>query len=695
MIKTKNSLSSMLSPKSIAIIGASGDQTKIGYKAVSNLKDIGYKGNVHLVNPKYEEIAGFPCYKDISQLPRDIDLAMVLVSSKFVLDVLEQLEKRNVKSIVIFSSGYAEIGGEGKELEEKLTEFSERTGIPIAGPNTIGLANFKEKALASFSTLKPIEPKPVGFVAQSGALGTLSYTNSKEYGIGYQYFIATGNEAATDFFDYIKYLAEQDELEVIAGYLEGARDFAKMEEAIEICHKNNKPLVLIKVGNSEKGAEAASSHTASIAGNAQLYDNYFKNRNVVRVTDEDELIDTIAVFTKAKSTLSGGDVAIITQSGGAGIIMADQCEIKNISLAKLSEQTVNELKQNLPSFGSYNNPIDITAQVSQEPELILDALKITLKDDNVESVIIYLQMTDERFEGILPELSDLLETTEKRVILCWSGIRSETRDKIISYDNICWIPSPTRTINALANVMHYYRNQNNLTEKIENNRLTNENPTNIRGKLNEWESKQLLSEYGISLPNGRLINSIDELENLDLKFPLVMKAVSSEIDHKSDFNLVQLNIHSIEEAKERFQIIKNNLEKYCSDKVIQGILVEEMAPEGIEVIVGAVNDAIFGPSIMFGLGGIFVEVIKDAVILPAPLTIETAKTMINSIKYNKILNGARGKYYDLDSLAETIVRISELANDKHASLVEFDINPIIVHEKGQGVTAVDALVVGK
>ncbi|WP_249871650.1 acetate--CoA ligase family protein [Oceanobacillus saliphilus] len=695
MIKTKSPLSSMLFPKSIAIIGASGDKTKIGYQSVSNLKNIGYRGDVHLVNPKYKEIEGFPCYQAISSLPMDVDLAMVSINATKVLTALEQLEKINVKSIIVLSSGYAETGEDGAILEAELTNFSERTGIAVCGPNTLGIANFKENMIASFSSLTATDSDPVAFVTQSGAVGSLSYTNAKDMGIGYRYFVSTGNEAGTDFFDYVHFLSDQDDLKVIAGYLEGARDFNKMEKAIEACHKNNKPLVLMKVGNSQTGAEAASSHTASVAGNAQLYRNYFDDRNVVRVADEEELTDTIGVFAKTPPTTTNGGVAIITQSGGAGIIMADQCDKKNIELAHLSSKTKEELKKVLPAYSTVANPIDITAQVAQSPEPILDALSVTLQDDHVESIVLYLQMTDDKFLTILPRLSEIINTTDKRVIFCWSGVQAATKEKILQYKNLCWIPNPTRSINALANVINYYRNRRNKHEAAPSHRLTKEYPSKIIGKMNEWESKNLLSDYGLSIPKGQLVKNEQEIENIQLSFPVVMKVVSSEIEHKSEYSLVKLNINSLEKVKENYKIINGNIERYCKGKSVDGILIEEMAPQGIEVIIGAINDPVFGPSVMFGLGGIFVEVLKDVVILPVPINKDTAISMIKSVKNYKILNGARGNYYDIEALSNTIVRISEFCVDNQDSLIEFDINPLIVHCIGKGVTAVDAFIIGK
>ncbi|MFS0589977.1 acetate--CoA ligase family protein [Cytobacillus horneckiae] len=689
-------LSPMLSPQSIAIIGSSGDVGKISYKPIANLKDVGYKGEVYLVNPKYEEIAGYRCYKDIESLPQSIDLALISVRASKVKNILDQLFKQKVKSVVTFSSGFTEIGEEGAILERELTKFSEQTGIPICGPNSLGLFNFKERAIVSFSSLKYGQYDPVAFITQSGALGTLTYTMAKENGLGFQYFVSSGNEASVDFFDYVQYFAEQEEIKVIGGYLEGARDFDKMDAAIEACHQSETPLVLLKVGNSKIGAEAASSHTASMAGNANIYHSYLKQSNVVRVGDEEELIDTLSVFNKTKKPKNNGGTVIVTQSGGAGIVIADQCEVRGISLAELSAHTKGKLKQTLPPFASIKNPVDITAQVNQNPDQVIHAVEILLNDNLVQSVILYLQMTDGPFLPMIPKLAQIAMETEKIFILCWAGIEQTTRDKIIDESSICWIPTPTRAADALANVLEYYRAINDSQTVKKCLTLNGHQLSPISGKKNEWESKQLLKKYGVDVPKALKINNLEELASIPLKFPLVMKALSSEIAHKSDYGLVKLKIKSLEEAEQAYREIFKNAEKSNLLHDIEGIIIEEMAPEGIEVIIGAVQDELFGPTIMFGLGGIFIEVLKDVTFLPAPFTEREALKMIQSIKSFSILDGARTKEkYDLKELANALVNISIFCTVHKDYIEELDINPLIVHKVGFGVTAVDAFIVGK
>ena len=697
---SKFNLEPMLTPKSIAIIGASGNPSKISYNPVANLKRIGYEGKVYLVNSKYNEVAGFPCYPTIESLPNDIDVALIAVGASQVYGIVEQLHSKKVKSIVVLSAGFSEIGEEGAQLEKRLTEFSERNNLPICGPNCLGITNFKEKTIVSFSTLKEGKCDPVAFITQSGAIGSLTYTLAQESGLGYQFFVSSGNEASVDFFDYVDYFANQSDIKVVGGYLEGARDFDKFRKTVETLQKNKKPLVLMKVGNSSKGAEAASSHTASLAGNAAVYEHYLKHNNIIRAQNEEELIDTLHVFTKTKKAPKSGGLAIVTQSGGAGIIIADQCEIKGISMAELSKETKEMLKGKLSALATVNNPIDLTAQASQYPNQIIESTEIALQDDSVEAVMVYIQMTDGRFTSILEDLARLSRETDKILVLCWSGIQPETKNEILKYHDICWINNPTRATNAMANVMKYYDRERRETESeildAEQLLTTTSSPkTYISGTLNEWESKNLLKKYKISVPKGIVIQKESELDNLNLKFPLVLKGVSSEVTHKSDYGLVQLNIQSTEEAKDAFNLIYQNAREKNVEHLLEGVLIEEMCDKGIEVIIGATKDPVFGPCIMFGLGGIFVEILKDVVVMPAPITRTVAENMVKSIKSYPLLQGARGSNpSDINALVDTLVKVSQLCIENVEDFCEFEINPLIVHEKNKGTTAVDALIIG-
>ncbi|MED1606721.1 acetate--CoA ligase family protein [Cytobacillus kochii] len=695
---TMDDLSPMLAPNAIAIIGASGDQTKISYKPIANLKEVGYQGDVYLVNPKYDEILGYPCYQEIEELPEHIDLALISVGAKSVLSIIKQLHAKKVKSILIFSSGFTEIGKEGAMLEKEIQVFSERHHLPICGPNSLGLFNFNKQMIASFSSLKACDSAPIAFVTQSGAMGSLTHTLATELGIGFQAFVSSGNESTVDFFNYIDYFAKSPDIKVIGGYLEGARDEAKMSKAITACHQNNKPLVLIKVGTSVIGADAASSHTASLAGNAKVYESYFTSKNVVLVDDEEELIDTLSLFNYAKNISKDGGAVIVTQSGGAGIMMADQCERKGIKLATLEAETKESLAQTLPTFASIKNPVDMTAQVNQNPNQIIDTLNVLVEAREVQSIVLYIQMTDHLFTPIIGKLSALIKKANKPIVVCWAGIKENTKKQLFNEKSIPWIPTPTRTINALSNVVNYYtttKQQVSVHEK-KGYAKQSQSPMIVEEKLNEWEGKQLLQSIGIQVPKGSFVRNQKELHNHRLQYPLVLKGVSKEITHKSDYQLVQTHIKNQQDLLEHFERMRERIKHAQVDHLIEGMMIEEMAEEGIEVIIGAIDDPTFGPTIMFGVGGIFTEILEDVVFLPAPITEAQALQMITSIKAFPLLNGARGNQKsDIKALAITIQRLSEFCTSHREEWTEMEFNPILVHKEGKGVTAVDAVIVGK
>ncbi|QQK76578.1 acetate--CoA ligase family protein [Salicibibacter cibarius] len=693
-------LQPMFSPKSIAIIGASGDERKLSARPLVNLRNQGYKGTVYPVNPKYEDIAGYKCLEDIESLPENIDLAIVSVSAKQALPVLEQLAERLVKSAVVYSSGFSEIGQEGSHLQHDLTDFINRTRIPVCGPNSLGFYNQSEKVIATFAAVDFDIGDPVAFITQSGAFGSFTYAMAKEMGLGYNYFVSTGNEAGVDFFDYVEYFAQNENVKVIGGYIEGARDLEKMTQGISAAEKNNKPIILMKVGSSQRGAEAASSHTSSLAGNQSVYESFFKQKNVVQVYDEEELVDTLALFNKGKISPNRGDVGIVTISGGAGIVMADKCEEYGIQTANLTEETTSKLKEILPPFASVNNPVDLTAQIIQMIDHFEESLNIVLEDENVEALVLYMQLGDAIAPQIIPKLKQINEQTDKTLVICWAQPSQKTKDALLD-GGLCWLPTPTRAIKAVKNLIQYNegrerrgQTKNDLPEqKVSEIAATT---TDLKNAKTEYDIKQELAGYGISIPRGALVKNVDDAINCveDIGYPVVLKVASSDITHKSDNGGVKVNINTKEEVIEAYKSIISNMEKNYPSANIEGILIEEMIKDGIEVFIGCFQDSLFGPCIMFGLGGIYVEVLSDVVIRKAPLSEQDAEDMIRSIKGYKILKGTRGKVpSDISALASDLVKISEFCWQYKDSIIELDINPLVVKSKGEGVVALDAAIV--
>src|SRR5699024_5605548 len=447
-----------------------------------------------------------------------------------------RLEQREIKSAVVFSSGFSEVGENGAGLQKELLNFCKTSGIPICGPNSLGLYNRNKGVTATFAALEFDLYDEVAFVTQSGAFGSFTYELAKDMGYGYNYFVSTGNEAGTDFFDYVAHFAKLDEVKVIGGYIEGARDFNKMEEAIDLAHKKDKPLVLMKVGNSKIGAEAAKSHTSSLAGNQSVYDSYFKQKNVIQVEDEEELIDTLAIFNKVKKAPNRGGLGVVTVSGGTGIVMADKCEEFKVQLAELTTETTRKLKELLPTYASVKNPIDVTAQIMQFLDKLEDILMTLLEDENIEAVIFYMQIGHQFSTKITSELAKVSKRTNKTIIICWSGASEQTKEALFK-EGICWIPTPTRAVKAVGNFLTYNKNKgessyDNQQQLLKEPKRINKSET-IKGVISEFEGKQILTKYDIAFPKGILAQSEREAVNFAEKigYPIVLKTVSKDIMH--------------------------------------------------------------------------------------------------------------------------------------------------------------------
>ncbi|WP_234028601.1 acetate--CoA ligase family protein [Lentibacillus sp. Marseille-P4043] len=690
-------LNPMFDPKSITIIGASGGEGKLSAIPLHNLKANGYQGKVYPVNPKYKEIAGYKCFKEIESLPKEIDLAIVSVGADYVLPILERLAQREIKSAVVFSSGFSEAGSKGKVLQEKLASFCERSKIPVCGPNSLGLYNRNKGMLATFAAHGFTQHEPVAFVTQSGAFGSFTYELAKELGLGYDYSVSTGNEANVDFFDFVEYFAKVETIKVIGGYIEGARDVTKMTKAINTAHKNNKPLVLMKVGNSRKGAEAATSHTSSLAGNQSVYKSFFKQNNVVQVSNEEELIDTLTVFNKVKVSPKRGGLGIVTISGGTGIVMADKCEEYGVEIAKLMPETTARLKELLPPFAAVTNPVDVTAQAIQYLDNLQESLEVLLGDENIEAVVFYMQIGHSLSPYLVPKLIEVSKQTNKTFIVCWSGASKETREALISGD-VCWLPTPTRAVTAVNNLMNYYKNKETIVGNKANYLREPESTTAFEGILTEHLGKQIISKYGIPIPRGRVASSADEAVQIaeEIGYPIVLKANSKDITHKSEMGAVITGLVSQDEILHSYNKIVSNCLNGSSEVKLDGILVEEMCDEGKEVFIGCFQDPLFGPCMMFGLGGIYVEVLSDVAVKKAPLTRRDAEEMVRSIKGYKILEGVRKEDpSDIDALVTALINLSFFCWDHRDSLQELDINPLVVHKEGEGVSALDTLIVGK
>ena len=705
-------LSPLLNPESVAIIGVSKSSSRIGGRLFKYLSKHGYKGSLSLVNPKYKELKGVKCYPRISDIPIPIDCALIAVPEKNVISVLSECADSNVRAAVVFSSGFAEMGSYGKKKQRKIKELAKTKNLRICGPNCIGLINFNNHVALSFSQFLEIDtliPGNIGFISQSGALGGSLVNRAQDKNIGLSYFISSGNEADLGVSDFIKYLVLHDEkTKVIAALIEGFKDGSKFVEAAELALKHRKPIIVLKIGETEAGKKAAASHTGALVGSDSVIDAVFNQKGVIRVHNYDELLQTASLFSKGKIP-KGNRVGILTSTGGGGIIMADYYTKLGLTVPGLSQKTKELASKEISSFGQVANPFDLTGQIFSDPEMFGRCMKLFMEENNFDIIQVNVSMvagqsSEKRALYILESARGSL----KPIVTWWAaGSLSEPGIKILSDSEIALFRSPERCAMAVKSLVKYYqlletRSDSTKYRYDDDYSISLDSAKNILDAgdtcLSEHQSKALLKLYGIPVTRENVAKSPHEAISFaeEIGFPVVLKIDSLDITHKSEAKAIRLGVKSKEDILQFYEEIIENVEKYDPKARINGVLVQEMTRSGTEVIVGMSEDPQFGPTIAFGLGGIFVEVLKDISLRVVPLLKSDAELMVRETKGYEILRGLRGKNRsDIEAVIDVLLRISRLAEDWKHYISEIDINPLIVFDEGHGVKALDALVVLK
>ena len=705
-------LSRLLDPESVAIIGVSENPSRIGGRLFKYLTRHGYQGRLALVNPKYEELNGVACYPSVSDIPFPIDCALIAVPGKYVLSVLSECADSDVGSAVIFSSGFAEMGRSGKEAQNKIKELARTKNLRVCGPNCIGLINFNSHTALSFSQLLEIDtliPGNIGFISQSGALGGSLVNRAQDKNIGLSYFISSGNEADLDISDYIKHLVlHDDKTKVIAAVIEGIRDGAKFVEAAELALSHRKPIIVLKIGETAAGKKAAASHTGSMTGSDAVIDAVFNQKGVVRVRNYDELFQTASLFAQERVP-KGNRVGILTSTGGGGIIMADYYTKLGLMVPEPSQKTKELASREIAAFGNVANPFDLTGQIFSDPEMFKRCMKLFVEDDNFDIVQVNVSMVaGQSSEHRAAMLLDSIEGSSKPIVTWWAaGSLSDPGIKALNGSRVTLFRSPDRCATAVSSLVKYHRH---LETRPPDNipRTGNVNSPSLKkagamlqtadSSLSEHQSKALLNLYGIPVTREMVATTASDAVRFagEIGFPVVLKVDSPDILHKSEANAIRVGVGSKEEIIQIYDELIENAAKYNPNARINGILVQEMIQGGSEVIVGMSQDPQFGPTIAFGLGGIFVEILKDISLRVAPLSPADAEQMVKEIKGYPILMGVRGKKRsDIKGIVDVLLRISTLAKDWEGTISEIDINPLMVLDEGRGVRAVDAIVVLK
>ncbi len=708
-MKSALDLKTLFHPRSVALIGVSNEQNKLSGRPIRYFREFGYAGQLYPVNPKYEEIAGLRCFAKLSDVPDDVDLAVITLPATGVPEALQECGAKGVKAAAIISSGFAEVGGDGVRLQEELTHIASDFGIAVCGPNCSGFVYVPEKVTASFSVgLHGGFPEagPAAFVSQSGALSSYILGAARERALGFRYWITTGNECVLSFTDYLSYLIEDPEVRLVLGYLEDARDGTAFLNAARRALELDKPLIIMKTGRSEVGSKAAVSHTGSLAGADEVYQAVFRQNGVLRADSLDELFD-LAIIAQSSRRPRGNRVQVISISGAAGILMADIGSESGLEFADLTDETKEELKKIMPPFASIANPMDVTAEAVARPGLFKQAAEVIIKDPNVDNLVIFYGIVPGAHEKLAADMAQVAASTDKLVMVTWFPLPEAEIWRGLVRSGVPVFSEPARGIRALGKMTGYMSARARFLAHADRATLNQDLPVALvekklaevknqgRNALTEIEAKNLLASCGLVVPRGGLAVSSAEARFLarDIGGVVVLKASSPDLLHKTEAGVIRLNLSQPDNVERAFEEIVAQAQKWNPGARLDGVLVEEMITgDAREVIVGARQDLRFGPVVTFGLGGVFVEAIKDFAVWPAPLTLDEAREMIRKIRGYRILTAFRGRpAADLEAVALTLWQVGEIASRWREQITEIEINPLFVLPEGKGVIVGDAL----
>ena len=701
----KNSLDVIINPASIGVIGASDRVGSVGYAVFHNILDGHFKGRLYPVNNKRSKIQNIKAYPSILDIDKEIDLAIIVVPSPMVEKIVDECAAKGVKGIIIISAGFKETGKKGEIREDRIKKTVKDNNIKMLGPNCLGLINtFESISLnASFGAFMP-EKGNIAFISQSGALCVAVLDYARGNNIGFSKFISYGNKADVNEIDLLRFLKDDAETKVILMYLENISDSnAFIRICNEIILEKNKPIIAFKSGSSEAGAKAVSSHTGSLAGSDFLYDAIFKQAGVIRAKEIKDLFNNAVAFSYQKSPRND-KIAIVTNAGGPGIIATDAAIKNRLQLAELSEKTKDELRKVLPAQASINNPIDLIGDATHER--YKDALDIIMGDDEVGAAIVILTpqyMIDPAKTAMV--IPPIVNKYSKPVLCSFMGGKDISEGvRFLIENNIPNYLFPENAVKTISSMCKFNHIGSYLKSNYKQFGVIREDADKIiKDKLRDTdkyfmspeESEEILKIYGFPLLRSRLVTSRSEIDKAVtyVGFPLVMKISSHDIIHKTDADCVALNVSTLKKAYEVYDNILGNAKAFNPDANVQGVFFQEMAKDGIEVILGGSRDALLGPFCMFGLGGIFVEIFKDISFMSVPLKVSDAEYMVHSTKAYQLLSGARGhKPSDISAIIDCILQLSELM-DNHPEIVELDLNPIIVYEDKYGCVVADSRII--
>ena len=690
-------LDRLFNPKSVAVVGAAREPEKVGHSVLRNLVSYGFKGAVYPVNPKAPDILGVKCFSDVASIPGPVDMAVVAVPRQYVVDVIRQCGEKGAGAAVVITAGFKETGEEGHTLEDEMLRVAADYGLRILGPNCLGMINTSAGLNASFAEGMP-KKGGIAFFSQSGALCTAILDWSLDRGVGFSKFVSLGNKSDISELDMMSYLADDPETKVILGYIEGVSDGKSF---IEIARStvNKTPMIIAKSGGTAAGARAASSHTGSLAGSERAFEAAFKQTGVLRAQTIEELFNFAEAF--ANNPLPNGPgLVVVTNAGGPGIIAADACERSRAVMADLTSATVQGLRRTLPSSAGFFNPVDVLGDASADR--YSSALEAALADPNVHGALVILTpqaMTE--VEETAKAVIDIKQKCGKPVLASFMGgpkIRKGVQ--ALGAAGVPVYPYPEGGVKAFEALVDYTVARRREPPELKRFDIDTEAVRSVisgvrakgRSELGERDAREVLAACGFRVPGNVLAATSSEAVRAARKigYPVVLKVASPDILHKTDVGGVKVNVGSDSAVEQAFLEITSNARRLMPSAMLWGCMVQEMVKGGREVILGMSADPQFGPLLMFGMGGIYVEALKDVSFRIAPIGKAEAKEMVEEVRSYAILRGLRGERpSDIAAITDGLMRMSQLVTE-FPEIVEMDINPYVVREKGMGAVAIDA-----
>jgi acyl-CoA synthetase (NDP forming) len=692
-------LSRLIRPRSIALVGASDRQNSIGERTLTNLLDHSeFDGDLYLVNPTRDAIRGRRCWPSVASLPATPDLAVIVVPASGVLAVAEECAARGVLFAIVLTSGFGEAGEEGERAQMRLKEIADAGGMRLYGPNCPGLTNVNHRLGLTFSPSFPhdLVKGPIGLATQGGGLGR-NVMQAMDRGIGIGLWASTGNEVDLQVADFIDYMADAPDIKVIVTLLEGIKDGARFVAAIQRAAANGKPVIALKVGKSEYGQRAAQSHTASLTGSAEVNSAVFRQFGVIEVDDIDELVDTAWLFARAQPAAAEG-LAIYTSSGGTAALTADAVGLSGLTLATFAPHTRDVLRTTLPDYAAIDNPVDTTAAVLSDSALIEKTLSAVANDPNLGCVIVPIALDyGETTIQMARTIIAAQKTCDTPIVPIWMSDRMGEGYRMLVENGFAPPRSVGKAMKAIRRWVEYGRWKRAHPTLATRTLSTTRALATSTKALSETEGKRQLLAAGVGLlPNG-LAGTVEEAQSLayGMGYPVVAKIVSPQIVHKSDVGGVKIGLQDAAQVAQAWTSIMASVGSARPDATIDGLLIEKMAPRGgTELMVGVTHDPVFGHVMTFGLGGIFVEILRDVTRRMLPLDAASASAMVREMRCFPLLDGARGRpAADVAALEALLLRISDFVVAHAHRIEEMDLNPVWVGAVGEGALPLDAVII--